>query len=79
MSEALENQGFNPKGVGSEVPKSARVQHAVQCVPSMRAPQLFSVSHPAAPVGAAGEARGQFERPGGSSSSGPGDLGAMSG
>eukprot|EP00969_Alexandrium_andersonii_P137379 6076326-Alexandrium_andersonii.AAC.1 len=45
MSEALENQGFNPKGVGSEVPKSARVQHAVQCVPSMRAPQLFFPCH----------------------------------
>eukprot|EP00969_Alexandrium_andersonii_P220880 9755708-Alexandrium_andersonii.AAC.1 len=64
MSEALENQGFNPKGVGSEVPKSARVQHAVQCVPSMRAPQLFSVSRPVASASPAGEARGQVGRPG---------------
>eukprot|EP00969_Alexandrium_andersonii_P126957 5610801-Alexandrium_andersonii.AAC.1 len=59
MSEALENQGFNPKGVGSEVPKNACVQHAVQCVPSIRAPQLFAVSRPAASTGSAGEAREQ--------------------
>eukprot|EP00969_Alexandrium_andersonii_P150604 6659593-Alexandrium_andersonii.AAC.1 len=51
MTEALENQGFNPKGVGSEVPKSARAQCAAQCLPSMRAPQLFSVSLPAESVG----------------------------
>eukprot|EP00969_Alexandrium_andersonii_P323631 14298864-Alexandrium_andersonii.AAC.1 len=51
----------------------------MQCVPSIRAPQLFPVSRPAEAVGPVGEARGQVGRLGGISSLGPGDLGAMSG
>eukprot|EP00969_Alexandrium_andersonii_P253023 11183049-Alexandrium_andersonii.AAC.1 len=42
MSEALENQGFNLKGIGSEAPKGSRAQRVVPSMPLMRAPQLFS-------------------------------------
>eukprot|EP00969_Alexandrium_andersonii_P254952 11271096-Alexandrium_andersonii.AAC.1 len=44
MSEALENQGINPKGIGSEVPKGSRAQSVAPSMPFVRAPQLFSAS-----------------------------------
>eukprot|EP00969_Alexandrium_andersonii_P224618 9920196-Alexandrium_andersonii.AAC.1 len=44
MSEALENQGFNPKGIGSEVQKGSRAQCVAPSMPFARAPQLFSTS-----------------------------------
>eukprot|EP00969_Alexandrium_andersonii_P264078 11671877-Alexandrium_andersonii.AAC.1 len=64
MSEALENQGFNPKGVGSEVPKGSRAQCAVPCMPSLRALQLFSASLQRGSVGPGGRALGQVEQAG---------------
>eukprot|EP00969_Alexandrium_andersonii_P254272 11238463-Alexandrium_andersonii.AAC.1 len=44
MSEALENQGFNPKGIGSEVQKGSWVQRVAPSMPFARAPQLFPTS-----------------------------------
>eukprot|EP00969_Alexandrium_andersonii_P304304 13451176-Alexandrium_andersonii.AAC.1 len=36
-SEALENQGFNPKGIGSEAQKGSRAQRAAPSASSARA------------------------------------------
>eukprot|EP00969_Alexandrium_andersonii_P152338 6737105-Alexandrium_andersonii.AAC.1 len=58
MSEALENQGFNLKGIGSEVPKGSRAQCVAPCTPSLRAPQLFSASLQEGSVGPGGGGAG---------------------
>eukprot|EP00969_Alexandrium_andersonii_P277743 12277244-Alexandrium_andersonii.AAC.1 len=62
MSEALENQGFNPKGVGSEAQKGSWAQRVAPSVPSARAPQLSSVAH--LEGGGGGALRGQLEQAG---------------
>eukprot|EP00969_Alexandrium_andersonii_P156035 6898500-Alexandrium_andersonii.AAC.1 len=60
MSEALENQGFNPNGISSEVPEGSRAQCVVTSMPSLRAPQLFSAPLQEGSVGPGGGAREQI-------------------
>eukprot|EP00969_Alexandrium_andersonii_P059282 2610877-Alexandrium_andersonii.AAC.1 len=45
MSEVLENQGFDPKGIGSEAQKGSRAQRVAPSASAARAPQLFPATH----------------------------------
>eukprot|EP00969_Alexandrium_andersonii_P033273 1452755-Alexandrium_andersonii.AAC.1 len=65
MSEAPENQRFNPKGVGSEAHKGSRAQRVAPSASSARTPQLFSATHleRGSPAGGR-KLRGQHEQAG---------------